>query len=208
MSREDVRRALESIGPRPTGHDIARALDNTEPPRNPGWANYHDSAKTTGSRLTLPAGVRTQVTIDGLGSRSDKTYAEGFGDFDPWASNKLMGESLGEAYLVRLGLTIETTGDTFSGITGLITALLTSVLKANVEDENTLIIEFDFGAFSVKDTLTAPRTAFTTADVTRLFLLHSGPAVLDPGGTLYMTSSQTAQIWDVDLLIQRLYTPA
>lgn len=180
----------------------------SEPPRNSGWANYHDSAATSSNRLSLPAGVRTRVNIDGLGSRSDQTYAEGFDGFDPWDNNRLMGQHLGEAYLVRLGLSIETTGDTFSGITGLITALLTSILKSNVEDENTLVIEFDFGAFSTKDTLTAPRTAFTSADVTRLFLIHSGASVLDPGGALYMTSSQDAEIWDLDLLVQRLFSPS
>lgn len=192
---------------RPSGEDVRRALDLSEPVRRSGWRNYHDSAKTSASPLSLAGGTRTRLTIDGLGARSDDTFAEAL-DYAPWASNTLMGEVEGETFILRLGMTVKTTTDMFSGITGLITALLTSVLKSSTEDENVLKIEIDFGTFSIEKTVAAPRKQGEIASVTEMFVLHTGPSVIDPGGTVHLTSKHNAEVYDVDLLVQRLFVPS
>lgn len=73
-----------------------------------GWVNYADSQYTAGSPLSLLAGARTQITIDGLGATTSTDYANGMHS-DVWAGNRFNPAAVGEAYNVRLTMTITQT---------------------------------------------------------------------------------------------------
>ena len=204
--RTDAIQRARSAGKFITGEDLKGLGEGSEPARRTGWTNYHDGVKTLASPLSLTGGSRTQITIDGLGSRTNSTYADGI-THAAWDNNRLKGETVGESFIVRLGFSVKTTEDMFSGITGLIASLATATLKAAVARENTVKIEFDFGIFAASTTVVAPREQNDTASVTELFMVHTSSIVIDPGGALYLTSKYDVDVWDFDLMVQRLYSP-
>ena len=65
------------------------------------WANYQDQAKLD-TPLTLASGVRTQLTIDGLGAITNEVYAQ-----DLWTGNAIRPTVVGGTYMVRVDLTAE-----------------------------------------------------------------------------------------------------
>lgn len=69
-----------------------------------GWVNIVDSQYTSGSPLAIAGGSSGQVTINGLGTATNRTYADGLHD-DVWSDNRFKPAALGEAYNLRVTLT-------------------------------------------------------------------------------------------------------
>lgn len=69
-----------------------------------GWAQYDESVKITeGTGLSLPAGVRTPLTIDGLGSLTNTDgLPTGVTEFWNTSTNKFTPAGLNDAYDLRL----------------------------------------------------------------------------------------------------------
>lgn len=67
-----------------------------------GWAIYQDSQYTVGAPLTSNS-AKTQLTINGLGASTNKTYLPtGITDFWSTVDNKILADQLGDAYDIRL----------------------------------------------------------------------------------------------------------
>jgi hypothetical protein len=66
-----------------------------------GWVNIADAQYTVGSPLAIDGGVKTQITINGLGASTNTDYANGLGA-GVWSDNKFKPGALGETYTVRL----------------------------------------------------------------------------------------------------------
>lgn len=73
-----------------------------------GWVNVTDSQYTQAAPLAIAAGVKTQITIDGLGAATNRAYANGLHS-DVWSDNRFKPADVGEVYTLRLtGLITQT----------------------------------------------------------------------------------------------------
>lgn len=84
----------------------ANGEDVRLPYQQAGWFNLADGQYTSSAPLTILAGVKTQITIDGLGAATNVTYANGMAA-DVWSGNRLNPSDIGETYNVRLTFTVE-----------------------------------------------------------------------------------------------------
>jgi hypothetical protein len=66
-----------------------------------GWVNVADGQYTAGSPLSVTANVKTQITIDGNGATTNRSYANGM-QSDVWSDNRFKPADIGECYTLRL----------------------------------------------------------------------------------------------------------
>lgn len=156
-----------------------------------GWAYYKDATYTTGSRLTLPNEVRTQLTIDGLEGTTNKTYLpDGVADFWDTTNDKILAERLGDSFDVRIAFNVDS--------------------PANTES---IKIELDIGSGSEINIVTQT-VQFAEAGeqfATISFPIFTLSTFLANGGKIYLTSNHTGgttfEIWGASIFIKRDFSP-
>lgn len=66
-----------------------------------GWVNVADGQYTQASPLSILANTKTQITIDGNGTTTNRNYANGM-QADVWSDNRFKPSDIGECYTLRL----------------------------------------------------------------------------------------------------------
>lgn len=149
-----------------------------------GWEDYEDSTYTSTSPLALSAGVRTKVTIDGLGPSTNTTYSPVTAGLWDSTNNKITPENIGDMYDIRLRLKA-TPGATGGYVT----------------------FELDIGG--TLGTILAQTQSYIkgVAEVNMLFVstIFSLDTFVANGGSIYATSSVAADLYDIGLLINRTH---
>jgi hypothetical protein len=99
------------VGVSPSGENLKLPYPHA------GWINVADAQYTSGSPISIASGVKTQITIDGLGAATNTAYADGMPS-DVWSGNKFRPSGLGEAYNLRITCTVtQTTSGTGNFVT-------------------------------------------------------------------------------------------
>jgi hypothetical protein len=105
-----------------------------------GWVNVADSQYTQGAPLAVASGVKTQITIDGLGVTTNKSYADGLHQ-DVWSGNRLKPDALGEAYNVRLSFTTAQAGSGSNHYITILADIGTDVAPVIIAEETFPILQ-------------------------------------------------------------------
>ena len=152
-----------------------------------GWAFYDDSTLTSGSPLTI-ANTRSQITIDGLGSSTDKTQLPAdVTDF--WLGNEITPENAGDAYELRID---------FKASVNAVNSYC--LLQLDIGDETPINI--------VNRTITFPRGQNIVHDISVGFGIFSGSTFLANGGKLFIDTSSagdTVTLYEPGILIARVH---
>lgn len=155
-----------------------------------GWVNIADSQYTLGSPRTILAGVRAQITIDGLGATTNRTYADGL-HADVFEGNRFKPAALGEAYLLRLTCTVtQTTSATGSYVS----------FQADIGTDAVPFISAERSIPLVKGQ--GVPTLLTISDP--FFCLDTFGR---NGARFYITPSTDITLWNTALFIQRTFRP-
>ncbi len=152
-----------------------------------GWANYEDSTYTSGSPLVVN-NARVKVTNDGVTSNITSQWPSGAPD--PWntSTNKLIGESDGDSYDIRIEFTCNNGA---------------SVAYAD--------LEFDIGgAIGVFSTslITEAKGSGTSTDETVMVSYFTGSTFISNGCDIYLNTTPTGDnisFWDFKFFIRRTH---
>lgn len=155
-----------------------------------GWVNYADSQYTVGSPLSILAGVRTQITINGLGATTNTSFANGM-HADVWSGNTFRPSDIGECYNLRL------------------TCILT---QSSSGTGHYAAFEMDIGTVGVPFIAATKTVALVKGQGVATQTTISDPFfTLDTfgrnGGKLYITPSTDITAWNFALFIQRTFKP-
>lgn len=151
-----------------------------------GWGFWADSQYTEASPRTITAGQRTQLTIDGLGSR---TNLENLNTLPStvWYNDTFWPVNVGDRYAARLNLVMSRTGN------------------SNWEFA---IFEFEVGSFNA---LTVQQPLYKNIGepqaVTLSDDLFSLETFVSNGGRIYVTATEQITIWDTTVFFAREYVP-
>jgi len=154
--------------------------------KSTGWAHYFDSTYNSGSKLALSAGVRTKITIDGLGTGTDATNVAD-GDTNYWntSTNRITPAALDDVYEVTFRFKADTTAskpyfdlefDVGGGV-GVVSAVTAEVIKGS-----SAVNRFDFTSS-----------------------FHTSSVFLANGAELYFNSSATINVYDMNIMITKLH---
>ena len=149
------------------------------------WATYQDNQYTEGSPRSITGGVRTLVSINGLGSQTDT--AELPGGIDLWGAslNLITPENERDAYAIRLNYKCSTTA------TG-----------AYVDNE------LDIGGavgVAIQETRPVLKASDATNRVNVSWPVYVGSTFITNGGELYITPSDDTDFWDFRISIFRIH---
>jgi len=169
---------------------VAGGIDVTLPYLQSGWANYADSQYTVGSPRVILAGVRTQITINGLGAATNITYANGMHS-DVWSGNIFKPSALGEAFTVRLGCTIAQTNSGTGAYVNFETDIGTPGVPFIASSTSLSLLKGQ--GIATQLTLSTPFFCLDT------FGLN--------GGKLYITPNVDITAWGFSIFIQRTFKP-
>lgn len=178
----------EKTGARLAG--VAGGLDVTLPYPQAGWVNIADSQYTVGAPLTVLSGVKTQLTINGLGAATTRAYADGMHS-DVWSDNRFKPFALGEAYNLRVTCTIA---------------------KSTSGTGHYVVFDADIGT-DVAPFLSASQSVplVKGQGVATLLTIAAPFFCLDTfgrnGARLFITPSTDITIWGAAIFIQRTFTP-
>lgn len=155
--------------------------------KSTGWAYYVDNAYTSGSPLSISSGVRTKITINGLGAGTDITnLADGDTNYWDTSTNKLLlgtgGPVAGDVFEITLRFKTAATGgtpyfDLQADVAGAVVAEKTESLT-----KSSAINSFD--------------------ETTTLFV---SSAVATSGAEIYFTPSANLDFYDFTILITKLH---
>lgn len=157
-------------------------------PFNGGWLNYQDATHTSGSPQAVLADTSTPLTIDGLGANTVDDYRRSIGN-DIWASSTFNPAKVGEAYMLRLTL---------------------SVSKSVSSNE---WIEIDLGIGSGYSNIIASerqsliKGSGVTDKKSFLFPIYCLDEFGSVGGRFFILSSAAVNVWGKAIFIQRTFTP-
>lgn len=155
-----------------------------------GWAQYADSTYTSASKLAVSAGVRTKVTIDGLGTRTNTSgLPSGVSSFWNTGTNKLTPASVNDAYDIRLNFKC---------------ALDSTSADRYVDVE--LDIGGSIGVVAANTYLMIKDTA--THQFIFNFPVFSAATFIANGGEFYVTPSFATDFWDFEVLVVRTHKGA
>lgn len=171
-----------SLGVTASGQDVAL------PYFQAGWVNIADSQYTAVSPLVILAGVRTQLTIDGLGAATNRTYANGLHP-DVWSGNVFKPAALGDTYALRWTATLAHGGAGTGEFATLEMDIGGSIGVAAVKRINLT------KGVGIDDRVTLDLA---------LFCLDTFGA---NGGKLYLTPSADTEVHSQAIFIQRTFTP-
>ena len=166
------------------GHDV------TLPYPQAGWVNVADSQYTVGSPRTILSGVKTQVTINGLGAATNRVFADGMHS-DVWSDNRFKPFALGEAYNLRVTCTIAQT---------------------NSGTGNYVVFDADIGTDAVPFPAASQSVPLVKGQGVATLLTISAPFFCFDtfglnGARLFITPSTDITIWGAAIFIQRTFTP-
>lgn len=171
-----------------TAQDIRDFIVSVKYLNGGGWDFHFDSVYTLASPRAIGAGIRTQVTIDGL--RGDFGHPSGTDHtqhFWNTTTNKIEPPNLNDFGHIRLA---------FTG-------------KSNSDPDNYVDIELDIGGgippVIFKDTKLFAKGATVTQEFNVIIPLFAGPDFIANGGTLYITPKSASTYWDFALTSERTY---
>lgn len=150
-----------------------------------GWAFYADSVHTSSNKQSISAGVRTQITIDKLGDLTETRFRDGLPD-GVWAGNKIVPQSIGESYMVRLQF--RASEDTSSS-------------------GQYLTIELDIGSVIWSDTVALAKGQGVEQYISLAIPIFCLETFYANGGAFYVTPSDDVQIWNKFVMLQRISQP-
>lgn len=169
---------------------VAGGVDVTLPYPYAGWVNIADSQYTLASPRTILAGARTQITINGLGATTNRTYADGL-HADVFDGNRFKPAAMGEAYQLRLTCTVT---QTTSGAGHYI------AFEADIGADEVPFISAERSIPLVKGQ--GVPTMITISDP--FFCLDTFGR---NGARFYVTPSVDITLWGTALFIQRTFKP-
>lgn len=155
-----------------------------------GWVNVADSQYTSASPLAVSATTRGQITINGGGAATNREYANGMPD-DVWSDDRFKPASVGDAYNLRLTLTVEQES---SGTGHYVT------FEADIGTDETPFIAASQSVPLIKG-----------QDVPTLLTISAPFFTLDTfgrnGARLFLTPSVDVSIYGAAIFIQRTFRP-
>lgn len=155
-----------------------------------GWAQYSDTAYTSAVPLAVAAGVRTKVTINGLGTQTNTSgLPAGVSDFWNTSTNKITPAGVNDAYGVRFSFKQKLQSTSASRYTDIELDIgsPTGVVYSNTE-------------LFIKDT--------SEMSVTVSFPIHADSTFVTNGGEFYITPSFAAHYYDFQVSIFRIHKGA
>lgn len=150
-----------------------------------GWAQYADSDKVSeATALDLTANTRTKLTIDGLGTNTNTAgLPTGVVSFWDSTDNKITPAGLNDAYDIRLSFTA----------------------KCASAGEY-LEVELDIGgSLGTITHTTIPFLKTVDQNFQVNIPVFSGTTFLAQGGTVWVTASDAAKLWNPQILIIRTH---
>lgn len=169
---------------------VAGGIDISLPYLQSGWVNVADSQYTAGSPLVISSGVRTQLTINGLGATTNRAFADGMPS-DVWSDNKFKPSDIGECYNLRLTCTItQTTSGTGSYAT----------FEADIGTDGSPFIAATESVSLLKGQGVATQMTISAP----FFTLDTFGR---NGARLYITPSVDVSIYGLAIFIQRTFKP-
>jgi hypothetical protein len=165
--------------------------DNTGTPntRVGGWTNHAESINIVSNKLAIVEDARTQLTIDGLASGTNTTYAPLSGSIWNTSTNKITPATSGNCYDIRLQ----------------ITASYDAGLQAHID------LEIDIGG--ALGVVFAEHKIFVKgANLDNQFSwsipIFTLGTFITNGGTIYLTPRDSdIKIWDAKLFITQTFEP-
>lgn len=155
-----------------------------------GWGQWADSVYTSGSPLAISPAARTRVTIDGLGSGSTTTYLPtGSSDWWDTINNKLVGDNIGDSYIVRLA---------FKATTG--TASSHATVELDIEGTQNTILQ---------ETIGYPKGSSVEHSYVLVWPIFTLNTFITNGGKIYITPSSNGQeFYDFEIQVQKTHSEA
>jgi len=144
-----------------------------------GWASYSDTTYTTGSRLTVNAGVRT-VLPNNSGDVIE-SYIDGNQSF--YNGTVIQPNTIGDFYTIRISFKVQP-------------STINSYLSLDVD------IGGSVGIFLEK-TFIFPKGAVETS-INTSFSSYSLGTFVTNGGTVSVTPSSNVDIWDIKYVIAKI----
>lgn len=169
---------------------VAGGIDVTLPYLQAGWINSADSQYTVGSPRVILAGVRSQITINGLGATTNIAFANGMHS-DVWSGNVFRPTAVGEAYTVRLNCLIAQTNAGVGAYVNFEADIGTPGVPFIAASESVSLLKGQGVATQL--TISAPFFCLDT------FGLN--------GAKLYITPSVDITVWNFAIFIQRTFRP-
>ena len=152
-----------------------------------GWAIYYDSQYTIDDQLSIAAETRTMVTIDALGSLTNKTQIpNGVSDFWDASINKVTPVNVGDSYDLRLDFVADPQSNTES-----------------------VLVELDIGDGNPSVVIVALNATFPEQqpqEVSVSFPFFSLETFINNGGSIYITPSSNFTFYNFSIFIKRDYT--
>ena len=169
---------------------VSGGIDVTLPYPHAGWINVADSQYTSAARLTILSGIKTQLTINGLGASTNRDYADGMHS-DVWSDNRFKPFALGDVYNLRLTCTMS---------------------QSNAGTGNYVIFDADIGTDAVPFLAAEQSVQLVKGQGVATLTTISAPFFcLDTfgrnGARLFLTPSTDITVWGLAIFIQRTFTP-
>lgn len=155
--------------------------------KSTGWAYYVDTAYTSGSPLSISSGVRTKITINGLGTGTDITnLADGDTNYWDTSTNKMLlgtgGPVAGDVFEMTLRFKTAATGGT-------------PYFDLQADVAGTVVAE--------KTQSLTKSSAINCFDETTTLFVSS--AVATSGAEIYFIPSANLDFYDFTILITKLH---
>ena len=154
-----------------------------------GWSFHLDGQYTAVAPRTILAGVRTQMTIDGVAGDMGHPVTVHNGDNHFWniTTNKIVPSGLNDFGIIRVAMTG----------------------KSPIAVTNRFEIELDIGAgpYPVIFKQTAHLSKGANAEESYNFIipLFAGPEFIANGGSIYITPQDDAEFWEFGITAVRVY---
>jgi hypothetical protein len=169
---------------------VSGGIDVSLPYLQSGWVNVADSQYTVGSPLTITAGTRTRLTINGNGAATNRAFANGMPS-DVWSDDKFKPSDIGECYNLRLTCTVtQTTSGTGTYAT----------FEADIGTDGSPFIAATESVSLLKGQGVATQMTISAP----FFTLDTFGR---NGAKLYLTPSVDITAWGFALFIQRTFKP-
>lgn len=155
-----------------------------------GYGVWEDSVYTESNKRNILANTRTQLTIDGLGSR---TYLGQLKTLQAnlWSSNTIHPDKVGDSYSARLNL---------------------EMTRHSNSSGQYVTFQMDIGTVgSPINVLTVREPLLKASGATQYITLSDVIFSLDTfkanGAKIYITSTEEIDIWNALIFLRRDYTP-
>lgn len=169
---------------------VSGGIDVSLPYLQSGWVNVADGQYTVGSPLTITAGTRTRLTINGNGAATNRAFANGMPS-DVWSDDKFKPSDIGECYNLRLTCTVtQTTSGTGTYVT----------FEADIGTDGSPFIAATESVSLLKGQGVATQMTISAP----FFTLDTFGR---NGARLYLTPSVDVSVYALAIFIQRTFKP-